>query len=78
MVRKGRIKTIKNSSTHRARDIGQVEPLFGKPIRVEAPQGKYHLNDYVEFEMRGGKAWVLRRARAPPKGKGKLRKVKRY
>ncbi|MBW3013860.1 hypothetical protein KY335_01300 [Candidatus Woesearchaeota archaeon] len=72
MVRKGRIKSIQSSS-HTNRDIGQVEPLFGKAIRFEAPKDKYSRNDYVEFEMRSGKAWILRRAKAPSEQKGRLR-----
>lgn len=77
MVRKGRI-TLIQPSTHKKRDIGKLEPLFGKEIRFEAPMGKYSRNDYVEFEMRGGKAWVLRRVEVPSGSKARQRKKLGY
>ncbi len=76
MVRKGRITFI-NPSTHKNKDVGRLEPFFGKEIHFEAPKNKFSLNDYVEYDMRAGKARVLKRVTAP-KNKGRLRKTTKY
>ena len=64
-VRHGRITFIKPKRGAHHRDSGRVDVSFGHPVTFEAPAGKFRRLDYVEFEMRKGKAWLLRKAKKP-------------